>query len=117
MKKTVLLAAMLAALPGAVPAQEEKGTNPAPRRDCQDAARADSALPARASTRPAPQLGTVAPNTRVPSYTATPSRRAMAAASARDEKTTNAEKQADKPCTEDAGPNALQSGSAKPGKD
>lgn len=115
MKKTVLLAAVLAAVPGAAPAQEDKA--PAPKRGCQDAPRADSALPARASTRPAPQLGTVAPNTRVPSHTTTPSRRAMAAASARDEKTTNAEKDGHDRCADDAGPDASESGRAKPEED
>lgn len=68
---------------------------PAPQTACADvscAARADSALPARAAAAPAPQLGTVAPNTRVPSWTDTPSRRAMAAATARDEKNTDDQK-------------------------
>lgn len=117
MKKTVLLATMLASLPGAAPAQEEKGPPPAPRRACQDAPRADSALPARASTRPAPQLGTVAPNIRVPSHTATPSRRAMAAASARDEKTTSAANDADHPCADGAAPHAPASGAVQAAED
>lgn len=116
MKKALLLAAMLA-VPGAALAQEDKKPAPAPQRGCRDAPRADSALPARASTRPAPQLGTVAPNSRVPSHTATPSRRAMAAASARDEKTTNAEKDVHDPCADEAAPNAPESGRAKGAED
>lgn len=114
MKKAILLATVLVALPSVALAQEDKETSPAPRRGCPDAARADSALPARASTRSEPQLGTVAPNTRVPSHTATPSQRAMAAAAARDEKTTSAEKDADKPCAGEAGPHAPESGKTKP---
>jgi len=80
MNGSLLLAALLGA--------------PAPQTDCAGAAaaRADSALPARAAVAPAPQLGTVAPNTRVPSWTDTPSRRAMAAVTARDEKNTDDQK-------------------------
>ena len=114
MKKTILLAAMAAALPGAVPAREYKATRPAPQGSCQESLRADSALPARASTRPAPQLGTVAPNTRVPSHTATPSRRAMAVATERDEKTTDVKKNFEKPCMEGGEPDAPENVRARP---
>jgi len=80
MNKPVLLAAMVAALPLGAGAQQER-----PDAARAEAPRASSALPARASTRPEPQLGTVAPNTRVPSHTLTPSLRAMRAATAKEE--------------------------------
>jgi len=90
MHTPLLLAAMVAALPLAATAQDDPATapaQPAPRSGCagfEEAPRASSALPARAGTRPAPELGTVAPNTRVPSHTVTPSMRAMRAARAKD---------------------------------
>lgn len=113
MNTPVLLAAMLAALPGATLGQEEGTPVPAPRQDCTEVPRADSAVPARATTGPAPQLGSVAPNTRVPSHTMTPSRRAMAAASARAEKTTNEEKNTRDHCADAAAPHAPESGTRK----
>ena len=88
MKKPLLIAAVCAGLPvcaaqDAVP-QPAPGAGPlAARCDVHDnSPRASSALPARASTRPEPQLGTVAPSTRVPSHVVTPSMRAMEAATA-----------------------------------
>jgi len=93
MHKPVLFAAMVAALP-ALPLSAAAQANPeaapgkpAPQPGCADAEetpRASSALPARASTKLAPELGTVAPNTRVPSHTDTPSLRAMRAARAKE---------------------------------
>jgi len=93
MHKPVLFAAMVAALP-ALPLSAAAQANPeaAPGKpaaqsgcaDAEETPRASSALPARASTKPAPELGTVAPNTRVPSHTDTPSLRAMRAATARE---------------------------------
>jgi hypothetical protein len=91
MNKPLLFAAMVAALPLGAAAQQGdadamQGKAP-PQPGCagaEEAPRASSALPARASTRPVPQLGTVAPNTRVPSHTVTPSMRAMRAARAKE---------------------------------
>jgi len=90
MHKPVLFAAMVAALPLGPAAQANPDTapgKPAPQPGCagyEEAPRASSALPARAGTKPAPELGTVAPNTRVPSHTVTPSLRAMRAANAKE---------------------------------
>lgn len=90
MHKPVLFAAMVAALPlgaGAQSAPDPAPTPPAPPTGCaavEEAPRAASALPARATTRAAPELGAVAPNTRVPSHTLTPSMRAMRAARAKE---------------------------------
>ena len=90
MHKPVLFAAMVAALPLGSAAQANPDTlpgKPAPQPGCagvEEAPRASSALPARAGTKPAPELGTVAPNTRVPSHTVTPSVRAMRAATAKE---------------------------------
>jgi hypothetical protein len=114
MKKPVLWAAVLAALPPGALAQEGKPASAAHQPDCTDAPRAAAALPARASTRPEPQRGTVAPNTRVPSHTVTPSSRAMAAASARAEKTTNEKKYAEGHCADETAPGAPESGRTKP---
>lgn len=89
MHTPVLFAAMVAALPlgaAAQPAPDPVPAPAAPPTGCaalEEAPRAASALPARASTRPAPELGAVAPNTRVPSHTVTPSMRAMRAARAK----------------------------------
>jgi hypothetical protein len=90
MHKPVLFAAMVAALPLEAAAQQNPDIapgKPAPQSGCagfEEAPRASSALPARASAKPAPELGTVAPNTRVPSHTVTPSLRAMRAASEKE---------------------------------
>jgi len=55
----------------------------------------------------------VAPSARVPSQTATPSSRAMAAASARDEKTTIDEKTAGTLCKRPIAPDAKENGEAQ----
>jgi hypothetical protein len=116
MNRPVLLAAVAtvaAALPIGALAQE--GTPPQPGcATSAEAPRADSALPARASTKPEPQLGTVAPGTRVPSHTSTPSSRAMAAAAARAEKTDEKEKNATDACPGEAKRSTIENGSAKP---
>ena len=91
MNTPLLVAAVCAGLPGCTVQDPGAPTSPdtAAFAACrvQDNAqdnsqRASSALPARASTRPEPQLGTVAPNTRVPSHVVTPSMRAMERATA-----------------------------------
>jgi hypothetical protein len=91
MNKPLLLAVMVAALPACATAQEAKpgtppGQAPSPPgcAGLPEAPRASSALPARASTRPAPQLGAVARSAWVPSHAETPSLRAMRAAKARE---------------------------------
>jgi hypothetical protein len=115
MKNPVLWAAVLAALPPGALAQEGKPASAAHQPDCTEAPRAASALPARASTQPEPQQGTVAPNTHLPpSHTVTPSSRAMAAATARAEKTTNEEKNVGGHCADGSAPGAPESGRAKP---
>ena len=96
MKKPLLIAAVCAGLPGYAAqdaaANAGPGTAPAATR-CNvhdnvhdkvhdNSPPASSALPARASTRPEPHLGTVAPNTRLPSHVVTPSMRAMERATA-----------------------------------
>ena len=117
MNKPALLAAAaaVAALPVGALAQQGAPAPTAQQPGCAvraEAPRADSALPARASTKPEPQLGTVAPATRVPSHTDTPSSRAMAAA--RAEKTTHERKTAQNHCAGGAVPPAPESGSVKP---
>jgi hypothetical protein len=107
MNKPVLLAALAAALPVCALAQEAAPGGAPPRRDCAVGAEvppASGALPARARTRPEPQLGTVAPNTRVASHIDTPSLRAMRAAHARE-----AQRAADAPAS--AGRECAPSGS------
>ena len=85
MHKPVLLAAMVAALPTCAVAQDAApAKSPAECTRVEEMPRAASALPARASTRAQPQLGSVAPNARVPSHAETPSLRAMRAASAKE---------------------------------
>lgn len=91
MSKPLLFAVMVAALPACAAAQEvtpdtTPGKTPAPAgcAGFPEAPRAASALPARASTKPEPHLGTVARNGWVPSHAETPSLRAMRAASAKD---------------------------------
>jgi hypothetical protein len=111
MNKPILLAVMLTALPSAVPAQESKPGSVPPLSRCADAPEtplAAGALPARASTTAEPQRGTVAPGTRVPSQTVTPSSRAMAAVSARDEKTTNNEENTGTHCKQAIDPHSLK---------
>lgn len=77
MNKPLLIAAVCAALPAC--AAQDPARPPAMAAQCAmpDRAPASGALPARASTRPEPQMGTVAPNARVPSHVMTPSMRAM----------------------------------------
>ena len=77
--------------------------------------RASSALPARASTRPEPQLGTVAPSTRVPSHVVTPSMRAMERASAAQAgNMTDVDKKAQKNCADAGAPDAPRQGTTRP---
>jgi hypothetical protein len=86
MKKAVLLTAVCAALPLHAVAQ-----NDAPKPPCvPSASPARAALPARASTVPQPQQGSVAPSNKVPSEVETPSTRAMRAARARQEEQASA---------------------------
>lgn len=82
MNKPLLIAAVCAALPACAaqdPAPAMPPAKAAMAAHCgmPDHAPASGALPARAGTRPAPQMGTVAPNARVPSHVMTPSMRAM----------------------------------------
>jgi hypothetical protein len=110
MNKPVLLAAvasLTAVLPTGALAQEGAPRNTPQQSACAshlDAPRADSSLPARASTKPEPQLGSVAPSTRLPSHTVTPSSRAMAAARASAEKTDKEDKDARLDCAGEAKP-------------
>jgi hypothetical protein len=120
MNPPVLLAAMLAALSAACPAvtiAQESAAQDAPHRPAcparAEARGALGALPARAGTVPEPQRGTVAPSARVSSHTATPSSRAMAAALARDEKTTIDEKTAATLCKRAIAPDAKEDGEAQ----
>ena len=90
MNKPLLFAAMCAALPACATAQDaapatEPGKGTA-QPDCgaPETTRAASAMPARASTKPEPQLGTIARNGWVPSHAETPSLRAMRAARAKE---------------------------------
>lgn len=87
MNKPVLFAALVAALPVCATAQEASPGAPPPEAGCpgpEQTPRAASALPARASTKPEPQLGSVAATGRVPSHAETPTLRAMRAASAQE---------------------------------
>ena len=91
MNKPVFFAAMVAALPLCAAAQEAKPpavpAGAPPQTGCpnaDEAPRASSALPARASTIAEPQLGSVAASGRVLSHAETPSMRAMRAARAKD---------------------------------
>ncbi|MGJ9420487.1 hypothetical protein ACHAC9_22425 [Massilia sp. CMS3.1] len=91
MNSPILFAALVAAMPVCAAALEA-GPGNAPGKtpaqsgctDPEEKPRASSALPARASTKPEPQLGSVASNARVPSHADTPSMRAMRAASAKE---------------------------------
>lgn len=80
MNKPFLIAAVCAALPAcAAPDPAGPPAKAAMAAHCAmpEPPPASGALPARAATRPAPQMGSVAPNTRVPSHVMTPSMRAM----------------------------------------
>ncbi|MGX4643687.1 hypothetical protein [Massilia sp. SYSU DXS3249] len=84
MKKPLLIAALCAGLPACAAQDVVPAAGPVAAR-CpmpDDPPPASGALPARAGDRPAPHLGSVAPNSRVPSQVLTPSMRAMAAAGA-----------------------------------
>ena len=81
MKKSMLLAAVCIAAPLCAAAQDDAPNPPCPPQE----APARAALPARPSTVPQPQQGSVAPSNKVPSEVVTPSTRAMRAAQARRE--------------------------------
>lgn len=85
MKRAVLTAALLAAQPLYVMAQEPASAAAPCRTDDKAAERASAALPARAGTHPMPERGTIAPATPVPSHVESASSRAMAAARAREQ--------------------------------
>lgn len=85
MKRALLTAALCAAQPFYVAAQEPGKTDQPCRADDKAAERASAALPARAGTHPMPERGTIAPATRVPSTVDSASSRAMAAARAREQ--------------------------------
>ena len=80
MKHSVWWAAACAALPALAQDRVPQAAGCA-----EETAPAHAALPARAATTPQPQLGTVAPSTRVPSHVETPSARAMRRALARNQ--------------------------------
>lgn len=85
MKRALLTAALFAAQPLYVAAQEPARTDAPCRVDDKAAERASAALPARAGTHPMPERGAIAPATRVPSTVESASSRAMAAARAREQ--------------------------------
>ena len=125
MNTPLLVAAVCAGLPGCAMQDPAAPTSPdtavfaaacAVEVDSHDhRQRAASALPARATSAPAPQLGTVAPNTRVPSHVVTPSMRAMERASAAGAgSVTDVNKKAQKNCADAHTPDAPQRGTNKP---
>lgn len=80
MNQPLLIAALCAALPACAaqdPAGPGRGAGMAAHCAMRDAPPATAALPARAATGPQPQMGTVAPNARLPSQVMTPSMEAM----------------------------------------
>lgn len=114
----LLIAAACTGLPGCATGQvaPERNTTAAPRAPCAvsaDSLRASSALPARAGTRPEPQLGSVAAAGRVPSHASTPSGRAMAAAMARADNV-HVEKNTQVSCASAATSGAPAAGKATP---
>lgn len=119
MNMPLLLAVICIGLPGCA-AQAAPGNTPARAAadaHCaaqEDSPRAASALPARAATHPEPQRGSVAAAGRVPSQGETASSRAMAAASAHDEKTTQVEKNAQPGCANRTALTASENGSVRP---
>ncbi|MBD8529840.1 MULTISPECIES: hypothetical protein [unclassified Massilia] len=118
MNMLLLIAAACAALPGcaagqAVPESRTVAAPPAPCVTPVDSARASSALPARASTRPEPQLGSIAAAGRVPSHALTPSARAMAAATARADNNAYVEKNTQGSCARAATSGAPAGGKAR----
>ncbi|MFC5480009.1 hypothetical protein [Massilia suwonensis] len=114
MNMPLLIAAVCTGLPGcAAQAPATAGATAAPSPRCAapaDTARTASALPARAAVHPEPERGSIAASGRVPSHTVTPSSRAMAAALARDQKTTEVEKHGEGVCPADAKPDAPEKG-------
>jgi hypothetical protein len=118
MSPPVLLAAVLGAFPVVALVQESAAQSAPHQPACParaEARGARGALPARAGTVPEPQRGTVAPGTPVPSNTVTPSSLSMAAASARNQKTTDEEKSADAFCNRTIAPDARKEGGAQAG--
>ena len=85
MNRALLTAALLAAQPFYAAAQEPGKTDQPCTVADKASERASAALPARASTHPMPERGTIAPATRVPSTVESASSRAMAAARAREQ--------------------------------
>jgi len=117
MNMPLLIATACAALPGcatgqAVPEPRIAAAPTAPCAAPTDSLRASSALPARASTRPEPQLGSVAAAGRVPSHASTPSARAMAAVRARAGDNTHVKKNTQAPCASAATSGAPADGKA-----
>ncbi|MDB5745626.1 MAG: hypothetical protein JWP72_474 [Massilia sp.] len=125
MNKPLLFAAVCAGLPACAALATPPGTESwAAGCEVQDGQQnrprdhphpASGALPARASTGPEPQRGTVAPSTRVPSHVVTPSMRAMERASAaRAGNMTDVDKKAQNNCADTPAPGAPQQGTTKP---
>jgi hypothetical protein len=105
MKTPVLVAVVCAGLPGCA------AQDPAAPASPDSAVFAAGALPARPSTGPAPQLGTVAPTARVLSHVETPSMRAMArATAAREAQETGAAKKISPSCALPPAPDRAPSG-------
>lgn len=119
MNMPLLIAAACAGLPGcatgqAVPEPRSAAAPPAPCAAPADSMRASSALSARASTHPEPQLGSVAAAGRLPSHTLTPSAHAMAAATARADDNAHVEKNTQDSCASAATSGAPAGGEAAP---
>ena len=114
MKKPLLIAALCAGLPACAAQDAAPVSTPAARCPMpDDPPPASSALPARASDRPAPHLGSVAPNTRLPSQVATPSMRAMAAArAAQDAQAAHVHKTPQSHCEQSPAPARSEAGKA-----
>jgi len=98
MKRALFTAALLAAQPLYVAAQEPGKADAPCRVDGKANERASAALPARAGTHPMPERGTIAPATRVPSTVESASSRAMAAARAREQQADSAKKESQDGC-------------------
>lgn len=114
MKKPLLIAALCAGLPACAAQDAAPVSTPAARCPMpDDPPPASSALPARAGDRPAPHLGSVAPNSRVPSQVVTPSMRAMAAAgAAQDGQAAHVHKNRQEHCKKLSAPTASEAGKA-----
>ena len=118
MNKPLLIAAVCAGLPACAAMATPPGTaslacatqdNP---RDHPPPA--TGALPARAATGPAPERGSVAPSTRVPSHVMTPSMRAMERVRAAQAATSDVDKKAQEKCQEQGAPDAPPQGATRP---